>query len=231
MRPLSILLCAAVCALAQTPPATAPAPQTGPQLEDGLYAVFHTEKGDITAKLYEKETPLTVQNFVGLAKGTKAWRDPKTGVMVHRPLYANIGFHRIMMDQMIQTGSAVPNGDHNCGFTIKDEIRADLKFDQVGRLAMANTGSPNTGACQFFITDTKASGPGGWDGQYTIFGQVVDGQAIVHDISRTPVINRVDYLAKTPVKLISVTIRRVGAEPAPAAAPKKTAPASPPAKK
>ena len=231
MKPLSILFCAAVCALAQTPPATAPAPQPSPQLEDGLYAVIHTEKGDITAKLFEKETPHTVQNFVGLAKGTKAWEDPKTGAFVHRPLYSNITFHRIMMDQMIQTGSAVPNGNHNCGFTIKDEIRPDLKFDQVGRLAMANIGSPNTGACQFFITDTKASGPGGWDGQYTIFGQVVDGQPLVHEISRTPVINRQEFLAKTPVKLISVTIKRVGPEPAPAPAVRKTAPPSTPTKK
>ncbi len=223
MKPISILICAAVCALAQTPPATAPAAQGGPQLEDGLYAVLHTEKGDITARLFEKETPLTVQNFVGLAKGTKSWKDPKTGAMVRRPLYSNIGFHRIMMDQMIQTGSAVPNGDHDCGFTIKGEVRPDLKFDQVGRLAMANTGAINSGACQFFITDTKAPP---WDGAYTIFGQVVDGQSVVHEISRVPVVDRQSFLAKTPVKLLSVTIKRVGSEPAPATPQKKSAPAA-----
>jgi len=216
MKSLSILMGVAVCVLAQTPPATAPAPQAGPQLEDGLYAVFHTEKGDITVKLFENETPLTVQNFVGLAKGTKAWKDPKTGAMVRRPLYNNVTFHRVMMDGMIQSGSAVANGDHDCGVHVPDEIRPTLKFDQPGRLAMANTGSKNTAACQFFITDTKVPS---YDGDYTIFGQVVDGQSVVHDISRTPVIDRKDFLAKTPVKLISVTIKRVGPEPAPA--PKK----------
>jgi len=222
MKPLSMLICAVACAFAQTqaPPAAAP-PQTPGELPDGLYAIFHTEKGDITAKLFEKEVPNTVQNFVALAKGTKAWKDPKTGAMVRKPLYANIGFHRIMMDQMIQSGSAVANGDHNCGFTIKDEIKPDLKFDQVGRLAMANIGSPNTGACQFFITDTKAPP---WDGQYTIFGQVVEGQSVVHEISRVPAVN---FMAKTPVKLISVTIRRVGPEPAPVPAVKKIAPVTP----
>ncbi|HUA59684.1 MAG TPA: peptidylprolyl isomerase [Verrucomicrobiae bacterium] len=223
MKSLSILICAAACSLAQTPPA--PAPAGAPQLEDGLYAIFHTDKGDITARLFEKETPLTVANFVGLAKGTKAWLDPKTKAYVHRSLYANIGFHRIMMDQMIQSGSAVPDGSHNCGVKLKDEIRPDLRFDQVGRLAMANTGGPNTGACQFFITDTKAAP---WDGAYTIFGQVVDGQSVVHEISRVPVVDRRDFLAKTPVKLISVTIKRVGPEPAaPAPAPaKKSTPAT-----
>ena len=227
MKSLSILICAAACSLAQTPPSTPPATGGGPQLEDGLYAIFHTEKGDITARLFEKETPLTVANFVGLAKGTKPWKDPKTGVMVRRPLYANIGFHRIMMDQMVQSGSAVANGDHDCGIKLKDEVRPELKFDVVGRLVMANTGSPNTGACQFFITDTKASGPPprGWDGAYTIFGQVVDGQNVVHEISRAPVVDRQSFLAKTPVKLISVTVKRVGAEPAAPAPVKKSTPA------
>ncbi len=230
MKSLSILICAALGAFAQTPPATAPPQPAGPQLDDGLYAVIHTERGDITAKLFEKDTPMTVQNFVGLAKGTKSWMDPKTKTMVRKPLYTNIGFHRIMMDQMIQTGSAVANGDHNCGFTIKDEVRPTLKFDQVGRLAMANTGGPNTGACQFFITDTKASP---WDGQYTIFGQVVDGQNIVHDISRVPVVDRQSFLAKVPVKLMSVTIKRVGPEPVAAPAAKKALVPTPttPAKK
>jgi cyclophilin family peptidyl-prolyl cis-trans isomerase len=232
MKRLSILICASVCAFAQTPPATAPAPapQTGgPQLEDGLYAIFNTQMGAITARLFEKETPRTVANFVALAKGAKPWKDPK-GIMVRRPLYANIGFHRVMMDQMIQTGSAVANGEHDCGFTIKGEVRPDLKFDQPGRLAMANTGSIDSGACQFFITNVAAPP---WDGGYTIFGQVVDGQSVVKEISRVPVVDRQSYLAKNPPKLISVTIKRVGPEPAPPAPAKKIAApaATPPVKK
>jgi cyclophilin family peptidyl-prolyl cis-trans isomerase len=227
MKPLSILICAAVCAFAQTPPAATPAPPAAaPQLEDGLYAVFNTQMGVITAKLFEKETPRTVANFVALAKGTKAWKDPKTGTMVRRPLYNNIGFHRVMMDQMIQSGSAVANGEHDCGFTLKGEVRPDLKFDQPGRLAMANTGSIDSGACQFFITNV-AAGP--WNGAYTIFGQVVDGQSVVKEISRAPAVN---LMTKNPPKLISVTIKRVGPEPAAAAPARKIAtPPATPAKK
>jgi|SRR5271157_637171 len=233
MKRLSTLICAAVCAFAQTPPSTAPVPPAAPpQLPDGLYAILNTQMGAITARLFEKETPLTVKNFVGLATGAKAWKDPKTGLMVRRPLYANIGFHRIMMDQMIQTGSAVANGEHNCGFTIKGEVRPDIKFDQPGRLAMANTSSIDSGACQFFITAVAAPP---WNGAYTVFGQVVDGQNVVKEISRVPVIDRVDFLAKNPPKLIGVTIKRVGAEPAAAAAPapakKSAAPPAAPAKK
>ena len=233
MKRLSTLICAAVGAFAQTPPSTAPAASgAAPQLADGLYAVLNTQMGTITAKLFEDRTPDTVKNFVALATGAKAWMDPKTKMMVRRPLYSNIGFHRIMMDQMIQTGSAVANGEHECGFKIKGEVRPDLKFDQPGRLAMANTGSIDTGACQFFITQAAAAP---WDGGYTIFGQVVDGQSVVKDISRVPVIDRVGFLAKNPPKLISVTIKRVGAAPAPPApaapAKKAAAPPAAPAKK
>jgi cyclophilin family peptidyl-prolyl cis-trans isomerase len=234
MKRLSILICVSVCAFSQTPPATAPAPapQTGePQLEDGLYAVLNTQMGTITAKLFEKETPRTVANFVALAKGTRPWKDPK-GIMVRRPLYANLGFHRVMMDQMIQTGSAVANGDHDCGVTIKGEVRPDLKFDQPGRLAMANTGSIDSGGCQFFIALVSGATAAPWNGGYTIFGQVVDGLPVVKEISRVPVIDRQSYLAKTPPKLISVTIKRVGPEPAPPGPAKKIAtPVTPPAKK
>jgi cyclophilin family peptidyl-prolyl cis-trans isomerase len=195
-----------------------------------LYAVINTQMGIITARLFEKETPNTVKNFVALATGTKAWKDPKTRLMVRRPLYSNIGFHRIMLDQMIQTGSAVANGDHDCGFTIKGEVRPELKFDQPGRLAMANIGSIDSGACQFFITQGAAAP---WNGGYTIFGQVVDGQSVVKEISRVPVVDRVGYLAKVPPKLIGVTIKRVGAAPAPPApaAPARKTAAPAPARK
>ncbi len=213
MKRLSTVICVAVCAFAQAPPSTTPAaPAAAPQLEDGLYAIFNTQMGTITAKLFEKETPITVKNFVALAIGAQDWKDPETGEMVLRPLYDGIGFHRVMMDQMIQSGSAVANGDHDCGFTIKGEIRPDLKFDRPGRLAMANTGSSDSGACQFFITQVAAPP---WDGRYAIFGQVVDGQSVVREISRVQVIDRVVYQAKNPPKLIGVTIKRVGPEPAP----------------
>jgi len=221
------LIVTGVAALAQapqTPPANPPAAAR----PDGLYAHFKTSMGDITIQLFEKDTPIAVRNFVGLAKGTKPWRDAKTKAMVTRPLYNNTIFHRVMLDGMIQGGDPTGTGTHECGITIRDEILPGIKFTQPGRLAVANTGSPNSGGCQWFIT---AMAPiRDYDGQYTIFGQVVDGQDVVKAISRVPG-KRLPESGTRPsvdVKLISVTIERVGPEPAakPAApAAKKAAPA------
>ena len=140
-----------VAALAQAPQ-TPPAKPAAAAQPDGLYAIFKTSMGDITIQLFEKDTPVTVRNFVGLAKGTKAWKDPKTGAFVRRPLYNNTIFHRIMLDGMIQGGDPTGTGAHDCGVKIRDEILPGLKFDRPGRLAMANTGTPNSGGCQWFIT-------------------------------------------------------------------------------
>ncbi len=218
MKLLPVAL-AFTCALwAQTPPPPAQAPagtSAAPALEPGLYAIFRTSMGTITARLFEKETPMTVRNFSALARGLKAWKDPKTGQMVRRPLYNNITFHRVIPNFMIQTGDPTGSGSADCGFTIKDEIVPALKFDQPGRLAMANIGSRNTGACQFFITETAYPS---LNGQYTLFGQVVQGQDVVDKIAHVP--TGANDKPRTPVKLITVTIKRVGPPPA-AAAPKK----------
>jgi peptidyl-prolyl cis-trans isomerase A (cyclophilin A) len=169
----------------------------------GLYAVFHTEAGDIVARLYEKETPRTVANFVALAQGTKPWADPQARKLVKRPLYDNITFHRIIPGDVIQAGDPTGKGTHNCGVSVPDEFLPGLRFDRAGKLAMANSGEPNSGGCQFFITNNVAST---WNGKYTIFGQVVEGQDVVDKISRTPTR---DEKPLTPVKLISVAIERV----------------------
>jgi cyclophilin family peptidyl-prolyl cis-trans isomerase len=174
---------------------------------NGLYAVFNTSMGNITARLYEKDTPMTVENFVALAQGTKATRNIKTGTMVKAPLYNNITFHRVTPGEMIQSGDPTGTGMHNCGFTIRDEFLPGLRFDGGGKLAMANTGQPDSGGCQFFITVSPMSQ---WNGQYTIFGVVVEGQDVVSKINRAPV--RGDKPVD-PVKLIGVTIERVGPEP------------------
>jgi peptidyl-prolyl cis-trans isomerase A (cyclophilin A) len=172
-------------------------------LKPGLYAVFDTAEGVITAQLYEKYTPVTVRNFVALAEGTKPWRDPKTGNMVSRPLYNGITFHRIVREEMIQAGDPTGVGSHNCGVTIRDEFLPGLRFDQPGRLAMANTGQPDSGGCQFFITDQVMTT---WNGKYTIFGQVVSGFDVEGRINRKPLYGDrpVDK-----VQLNSVTIQRV----------------------
>ena len=195
---LAILL--AGYALAQTPPA----PDDTSKLEPGLYARINTSAGTITALLFDKETPRTVRNFVALARGTQPWVDPKTRKVVQRPLYENLIFHRVIPGFMIQTGDPTETGAHNCGYTLNDEIVPDLKFDKPGRLAMANTGTPNSGACQFFITEDPY--PAG-NGKYTIFGQVVEGQEFVAKIAH--VIRDDNDKPRIPTKLINVTFVRI----------------------
>jgi cyclophilin family peptidyl-prolyl cis-trans isomerase len=158
----------------------------------------------ITALLFEKETPKTVRNFVALARGTQPWVDPKARKVVQRPLYENLIFHRVIPNFMIQTGDPTETGAHNCGYVLNDEIVPDLKFDKPGRLAMANTGTPNSGACQFFITEDPY--PAG-NGKYTIFGQVVEGQELVAKIAH--VIRDDNDKPRIATKLINVTFVRI----------------------
>lgn len=234
MKRLSILLCIAAGAFAQAPPAApakapagaAPTGTAAPAREPGLYAILNTSMGTITARLFEKETPITVRNFVALARGTKAWKDPKTNAMVAKPLYNNITFHRVIPNFMIQTGDPTGTGSADCGYTIPDEIVATLKFDGPGKLGMANIGSPHTGACQFFITEVAYPS---LNGGYTLFGQVVDGQDVVGKISHVP--RGANDKPNTPVKLISVTIQREGPPPAAPTPAKKTATSAAPAPK
>jgi cyclophilin family peptidyl-prolyl cis-trans isomerase len=169
----------------------------------GLYAVFHTSEGNITAKLYEKETPKAVGLFVGLAQGTQPWVDPETHKPVKRPLYNGITFHRVIPDDVIQAGDPTGTGTHNCGLRLRDEILPGLRFDRGGKLAVANTGQPDSGGCQFFITNNAEPQ---WNGKYTIFGVVVSGQDVVSKIAHAPTR---DEKPLTPVKLESVTIERV----------------------
>jgi cyclophilin family peptidyl-prolyl cis-trans isomerase len=198
MKRLSVLFILVACAFAQKP---------DKPLKNGLYAIFNTELGKFTAQLYDKDTPNSVNTFVQLAQGTLASRDPKTNAMVKRPLYDNTTFYRILPGQAIQGGS--PNGTpaYDCGFVIKDEILPGLMFSQSGKLAVANSGTPDSGGCQFFITTGPVSS---WNGKYAIFGQVVEGLDVIGKIDKVPVHGDQPV---NPVKLISVTIQRVGPEP------------------
>ena len=203
---LSLLPLFAAAALAQTP---AP-PSDIPNYPPGLYARIVTSRGTITAQLFEKEAPKTVQNFIGLSRGTEGWLDPKTKKPTKAPLYQNLIFHRVIPNFMIQTGDPTETGAHNCGFTIPDEFVANLKFDRPGRLAMANAG-PGTAACQFFITEDKY--PAG-NGKYTIFGQVVEGQELIAKISH--VVRDPNDKPNLPTKLLKITFLRMPGEDAPA---------------
>jgi cyclophilin family peptidyl-prolyl cis-trans isomerase len=224
-------------AFAQTAPpapakkaATAPAKTAAPAKKEeptpdrppGLYWIVNTSMGTITAQLYEKEAPGAVANFVALTRGTKAAKDKK-GDMVKRPYFTNLTFHRVIPDFMIQTGDGQQgDGGGDCGFTIKDEIVPTLKYDKPGVLGVARMEARNTGACQFFITDKAYPS---LNGEYTIFGQVVEGQDVVGKIARVP--TGASNRPRTPVKLISATIKRYGPPPAAPAPAKKSATPAP----
>ena len=207
----------AAAAWAQQPPASGASGAGGSaSLPPGLYARINTSVGTIVARLYDQEAPNTVANFIGLARGTRPWSDPKTHKLVLRPLYQNLIFHRVIPNFMIQTGDPTATGSHDCGFTLKDEIVPTLKFDRPGRLAMANTGTKNSGGCQWFITeDLFEEG----NGKYTIFGQVMEGQELVAKIAH--VIRDENDKPRIPTKLIDVTFMRVVLKsPEPPADPK-----------
>lgn len=167
-------------------PAPVPEPPT-PDRPPGLYATFTIVQGadpigTVVAKLYDKESPITVANFVALARGTKTWRDPKSGQVMRKPLYNGLTFHRVIPGFMIQGGD--PTGTGMGGTeVIKDENNPALTFNKPGLLAMANAG-PNTGSCQFFITERQTLPH--LDGKHPIFGEVIEGQDIVEKIARVP---------------------------------------------
>ena len=188
---------------ASTQPGAPLNPVTPPR-EAGLYARFETTLGNITVRLYETETPVTVRNFVNLAQGKKAWIDPKTGAKVSRPFYDGIAFHRVIPGFMIQVGDPTGRGDYDPGFVIPDEFNPALRFDRPGRLGMANAG-PKTGGCQFFITEVPTPH---LNGQHTIFGQVVEGQELVQKIGGVP--RNAENKPRTPVRITRVVIEREG---------------------
>jgi Peptidyl-prolyl cis-trans isomerase (rotamase) - cyclophilin family len=222
----TVLLFLAMFALtAQTGGQLTAPPPGSPAREPGLYVRFETTMGNITAKLFETETPQTVKNFVDLAEGRKAFKDPATGQMVRRPLYNGVTFHRVIPGFMLQTGDPTGTGAYDAGFTIPDEFNPALKFDRPGRLGMANIGQKNTGSCQFFITEVPTPH---LNNMHTIFGQVVEGQDLVPKIANVP--RDQNDKPRTAVKITRVVIERVGPPPA-TAAPPAAAPKGTPAKK
>lgn len=167
----------------------------------GLYAVIETSMGRMVALLYDDIAPLTVQNFVDLARGTKATLDKK-GRKVQRPYYDGLTFHRVIKGFMIQTGDVKGNGAGDCGIpNIRDEMSSKVSFDNPGTLGMANIGRPNSGACQFFITVGRASR---LDGKHTIFGQVLLGLEVAVAISAVP--TDAQDRPKAPVTIVSISI-------------------------
>ncbi len=147
-------------------------------------AVFDTTMGTLRCKLFPKEAPKTVANFIGLADGTKDWKDPATGQTKHGvPLYSGTIFHRVIPGFMIQGGDPLGSGFGDPGYKFADEFVPSLTFDRPGRLAMANSG-PNTNGSQFFITDVPTPH---LNGRHTIFGQCDEASVeLVKKIARVP---------------------------------------------
>jgi peptidyl-prolyl cis-trans isomerase A (cyclophilin A) len=144
-----------------------------------MIAIFETNQGAFKAKLFSEESPKTVENFVGLAEGTKEWKDPKSGQKVKKPFYDGLIFHRVIPNFMIQGGCPIGQGTGDAGYKFDDE-KNSLTHSKPGILSMANAG-PNTNGSQFFVTVAKTP----WlDGKHTIFGEVIEGYDVVENISK-----------------------------------------------
>jgi peptidyl-prolyl cis-trans isomerase A (cyclophilin A) len=172
--------------------------------QPGTYAVFNTSEGTLVCRLFEKDAPKTVQNFVDLAEGKREWSHPVTRTKSKARLYDGTIFHRVIPNFMIQGGDPAGTGFGGPGYQFEDETKGSShKFDKPGKLAMANAG-PNTNGSQFFITVA----PTQWlTGNHTIFGEIVEGGDVVEKIVAAPR-NKQDKPLKDLV-VNTVTIERV----------------------
>jgi peptidyl-prolyl cis-trans isomerase A (cyclophilin A) len=172
--------------------------------QPGTYAVFNTSEGKIVTRLFEKEAPKTVTNFIELAEGSREWTHPVSSKKSSDKLYDGTIFHRVIPDFMIQGGDPAGSGMGGPGYRFEDETKGSPhKFNVAGKLAMANAG-PNTNGSQFFITVAATD----WlTGKHTIFGEVVEGQDIVEKISK--VSRGSQDKPQKPVVIESLVIERV----------------------
>jgi cyclophilin family peptidyl-prolyl cis-trans isomerase len=165
----------------------APAMQIDPQRT--YTATIETTRGEMTAELYASETPITVNNFVFLAREN---------------FYDGIKFHRIIRDFMVQTGDPLGQGFGGPGYRFQDE-RVSRPYER-GTLAMANSG-PNTNGSQFFIVHQDYPLPP----NYTIFGKVIEGLDVLDAIAETPVTmgrggDSVPSLPSEDVRILNIEI-------------------------
>jgi len=137
-------------------------------------AEIHTEKGVMKIELYEKETPITVNNFVDLAK---------------KGFYDGLTFHRVIPGFVIQGGCPNGNGTGGPGYTIKCETDADKQYHERGVLSMAHAGK-DTGGSQFFICHTRDNTQH-LDGKHTCFGKVTEGLELIDGIKQGDTMEKV----------------------------------------
>jgi peptidyl-prolyl cis-trans isomerase A (cyclophilin A) len=172
-------------------------------LSPGVYARFATTQGEFLIHLFDRDAPRTVENFVGLAEGTKAWTHPRSGQQTTARFYDGLIFHRVIDGFMIQGGDPLGNGTGGPGYRFADEFHPSLRHDREGVLSMANAG-PNTNGSQFFIT----LGPTPHlDDRHSVFGRVVEGMEVVRRIGKVRTGPR-DRPAEDVV-VSAVTIERV----------------------
>ena len=165
-----------------------------------LHAQFITTEGTFTVRLFDQQAPNTVENFVGLAEGTKPWTDPRTNQLVTQPYYDGVIFHRVIDGFMIQSGDPLGQGIGGPGYTFADEFHPTLRHDRPGILSMANRG-PNTNGGQFFITLAKTPH---LDDRHTVFGEVVDGMDVVRKIGSTRTDERDRPVTTIQIKTIKI---------------------------
>ena len=164
-------------------------------LQDGVYAKMETSKGELIIQFFDKEAPVTVANFVGLAQGTIENKAKAKGV----PYYDGIVFHRVIKNFMIQGGDPQGTGMGDPGYKFDDE-KNNLKHEGKGYLSMANSG-PNTNGSQFFITEV----PTPWlDGRHTIFGKVIKGDDVIDAIANAE--TGAQDRPKEEIKIVKVTV-------------------------
>ncbi len=226
-----LLAMAAVAVGAQTSTQAAPAAKPSTAAKPPVHhatatgkptAVIETTAGNLTCTLFPDKAPIGVENFIGLATGTKDWKNPVSGSTKHGvPLYDGTIFHRVIPSFMIQGGDPAGNGTGDPGYKFKNEVSSDLLFDKPGRLAYANSG-PDTNGSQFFITEVAVPH---LNGNYTIFGQCDEASVeLVRKIARMATDPSNDRPFR-PVKIVHIKIVHEGA----AAAAKPATPAKRPA--
>ena len=171
MSKTSILLAALALAITALPA------QSEESMKD-IRIIVKTDKGDIEGVLYPSKAPVTVANFLNLAK---------------RGYYDGLKFHRVIPDFMIQGGDPTGTGSGGPGYRFEDECTPELKHDKPGIFSMANAG-PGTNGSQFFITHV----PTPWlDGKHTVFGSVTKGQDIVNAVAQGDKIKSIEILDPT----------------------------------
>lgn len=154
---------------------------------DGIYAEMETSKGKVLFRLHYDKAPLTVANFVALAEGSNPL---VTGDRKQNPFYEGLTFHKVIQGVMVQAGDPRGTGNGGPGFRFRREVGTDLKHDHPGIVSMLNDGTFSHGS-QFFITLQEARR---YDGNHTIFGEVVEGQSVVGRLEEGDTIQSVSIL-------------------------------------